>query len=136
MIRRFPVPAGSTKYTPAEVVQFFGRLRDDNEDKQFIKQAREYVLDVRQLVPFACDRTFRRFLATHVFAASPQPAPSRWRTRGRPRLVGIERCKVFAETRSKNTSSPLNTADSPEDQGAVGSAGTRGPHLRAVRPTD
>jgi hypothetical protein len=93
-------------------------------------------LDVRQLVPFACDRTFRRFLATHVFAASPQPAPSRWRTRGRPRLVGIERCKVFAETRSKNTSSPLNTADSPEDQGAVGSAGTRGPHLRAVRPTD
>jgi len=110
MIRRFPVPAGSTKYTPAEVVQFFGRLCDDNEDKQFIKQAREYVLDVRQLVPFACDRTFRRFLATHVFAASPQPAPSRWMTKGRPRLVSIEGCKVFAETRSKNTSAPLNTA--------------------------
>ena len=56
MIRRFPVPAGSTKYTPAEVVQFFGRLRDDNEDKHFIKEAREYVLDVRRFVPFASDR--------------------------------------------------------------------------------
>jgi hypothetical protein len=82
MIRRFPVPAGSTKYTPAEVVQFFGRLRDDNEDKQFIKQAREYVLDVWRFVPFACDRTFRRFLATYVFAAFPRPAPSRWTREG------------------------------------------------------
>jgi hypothetical protein len=59
MMRRFPVPAGSTKYTPAEVVQFFGRLRDDNEDKHFIKQARKYVLDVRQFVPFASDRASR-----------------------------------------------------------------------------
>ena len=110
MMRRFPVPAGSTKYTPAEVVQFFGRLRDDNEDKHFIKEAREYVLDVRRFVPFASDRAFRKFLAMHVFAASPQPAPSRWMTKGRPRLVSIEGCKVFAETRSKNTSAPLNTA--------------------------
>ena len=110
MMRRFPVPAGSTKYTPAEVVQFFGRLRDDNGDKHFIKEAREYVLDVRRFVPFASDRAFRKFLAMHVFAASPQPAPSRWMTKGRPRLVSIEGCKVFAETRSKNTSAPLNTA--------------------------
>ena len=77
-----PASLRSTKYTPAEVVQFFGRLRDDNEDKQFIRQAREYVLDVWRFVPFACDRTFRRFLATYVFAAFPRPAPSRWTREG------------------------------------------------------